>query len=170
MSSGGDITVHVDISKALKGFKGVRAKSKRLTAAFREIRKPMKADQRDHKKSKEGPEGKWEPLAPSTLGRDRFARKVKSTKKGQTRTTRKGRKRSSNARMLGRIPSAFSVRASSKGIVATARVKYAAAHQEGGKVGRGSIIPARPFLWISRGLAQRAARIIEEHVAKGFTG
>lgn len=120
-----------------------------LRPAWREVRKPFRADLADHRKRREGPDGPWAPRASST----------------KTRTS--GRKRA--RRLLGRLPTAIVVKTDRGKLTATSRVRWSAIHQDGGRAGHGARIPARTFLWASErflelaggAVARRIARLIE---------
>jgi hypothetical protein len=106
---------------------------------FRKLRKPARADQRDHKYKMRGPRGPWTPLAASTLAR----------------YAREGKRR--NRRILAKLPNALQAIVSEKSLKLRSRVRWSLAHQDGPtRVGRGAIIPQRQFLWISRGLVRQA--------------
>lgn len=106
-----------------------------VAKALRAVRKPLRDDQRDHAKRNEGPGGKWP------------ARTLKSRK-----------------RLLGRLPTAVKVTSTSTSVSAVSSVPWSSVHQEGGIVGRGARIPARPFLWASESLKTRAAEILRDAV------
>lgn len=121
-----------------------------LGSAFKTIRPHMKVDQRDHASKQAGPESQWPPRAPSTTAKMRSARRRR--------------------RPLGRLVGAVTYQASAAGVFATSRVPWSGVHQYGGKVGRGSVIPARPFLWISDKLLEIAMGVIGRHVVASFGG
>jgi phage gpG-like protein len=109
----------------------------------------MRADQRDHSKQKEGPDGKWP--ARKRLG--------SSTKKARRRNARK---------LLGKLPNAVVITASSTSVVARSRAAWSSVHQDGGRAGKGAVIPRRQFLWISDELLQTAADVVADHVVEVF--
>lgn len=116
----------------------------RLAPAFRELRKPMRDDQREHQRQQEGPDGKWKPRAPSTMAAIRR------------------RKRRRLPRLLGRIPAAIKVKSDGKSVTAQPAVWWFAIHQHGGRAGRGAKIPARPFLWVSDALIAHASKVLRD--------
>lgn len=112
---------------------------------LRGLRKPAKGDQLDHRRKQVGPQGPWPRLAPSTL--ERYAKM--------------GRRR--NRRMLGRLSTALMSSVSPTRLKITSRVKWAMAHQDGPtRVGRGSVVPQRQFLWISGGLEKTVKKHFQD--------
>lgn len=111
--------------------------------AFRDLKKPMRLDTRDHQKSRSGPEGSWAPRAASTMARLR-------------------RKRS-RRKPMGRLPTAVSYLARARSLTGISRAPWSGVHVTGGTVGKGSRIAARPFLWMSdEFLAEANARMKAE--------
>lgn len=106
---------------------------------LRELRQPMHADQIDHREHEQGPRGKWAPLASTTLAS----------------YARRGYRR--NRRLLARLPNARVATVSGNRLTMRSRVRWSLAHQDGPtRVGRGSIIPQRQFLWISKLFLRKA--------------
>ncbi len=121
-----------DVEKGIDALTNPRAIAKGL----RDLKKPLRVDQRDHAKKAEGPEGRWPKRA------------TKSRK-----------------RLLGRLPGAVKVTSTGNSVSAVSSVKWSAVHQEGGVAGRGTKIPARPFLWVSDALHTQAAALLRDAVA-----
>jgi hypothetical protein len=145
--TGGAVSARLDLSDVDKGMESLR--SVRLRPVFNALRKPLRDDQKDHAADQAGPDGQWAPRAASTMAR------LSRRRRGRTASGRRRRPRRPG-RLLGRIPRIFDVRASEGGLVAENRAKYSLVHQEGGTVGRGARIPARPFLWFSGGFLTAA--------------
>lgn len=104
-----------------------------VTNALKSLRAPMHQDQRDHRAHEQGPTTKWQPLASTT--------KASYARRGQRR----------NRRILGRLPNARTAQIRGSTLYMRSRVKWSLAHQDGPtRVGRGSRIPNRQFLWISK--------------------
>jgi phage gpG-like protein len=106
---------------------------------FRELAPLARADQREHARQQQGPEGRWQGRDPDTVAAG------------------KGRRR---RRVLGRLPGAIKVQVHPDAIEIQSRVPWSGVHQEGGGVGNNATIPARPFLWWSEkflGTAEEAA-------------
>ena len=117
---------------------------------FFDVLKPrLRQDQRDHGRRKEGPLGRWPALAKSTLAKRK----------------RSGKRRS---KLLGRLTAAVKYRASGDELRATSQVKYSSVHQDGGKVGHGAELPARPFLWLSADFVEDAAQAALEYITKNW--
>lgn len=143
------VSVTVDIGKVEEGFDAMERRAGMLGDAFRQLKKPMRADQRSHSKQKEGPDGAWP--ARKRLG--------SGTKKARRRNARK---------LLGRLPNAIVVKSYRSAVVAQSRASWSSVHQEGGRVGRGAVVPRRQFLWISDELLKTAADVVGEHVVEAF--
>ncbi|MDQ3153634.1 MAG: hypothetical protein M3R63_18610 [Actinomycetota bacterium] len=162
--------VKVDLADVEAGLRELGRAGKTLSPAFRKLKGPMRLDQRTHAKAEMGPDGKWAPRASSTAadiaGRRRGAREANRLAKGRGETAR--RKSPGRGKILGRIPSAIVVRSGPGIVEVISRVAYSGVHQEGGKVGRGAVLPARPFLWMSESFIQAAMETFGEHLAKGW--
>lgn len=117
-----------------------RMGDKRLVGAIaRELKKPLRADQRAHARDQAGPDGKWPK-----------------------------RKLGGRRRVLGKLPNAVRVVARRGMVSAESRVPWSGAHQDGDKVGRGATLPARRFLWISDDMLQLANDHAAERVAGAY--
>jgi len=160
----------VDLEDFEAGLRDLGRAGKTLSPAFRKLKSPMRADQRAHARAEQGPDGKWAPRAPSTAadisGRRRGARAANQLAKGRGETAR--RRAPGRGKILGRIPSAIVVRSGPGIVEVISRVSYSAIHQEGGKVGRGSVLPARPFLWMSEAFIQQAMETFSTHLEQGW--
>ena len=53
-------------------------------------------------------------------------------------------------------------------LAAVSKIAWAAAHQEGGTVGRGAKLPARPFMWMSQWFVSLALRKLGEHLERSW--
>jgi phage gpG-like protein len=145
-----DITINVEVdTRAVdRAIDEMLRAGRNLGPAFRQAKPIMRADQREHAKRKEGPDGRWPARAPAS----------RSYSKGKRRRTRK---------LLGKLPIATTYAATSTGIRAYSRVPWSGVHQYGGRVGRGANVPARPFLWISDSLLAKVTAIFSSHVIGG---
>jgi hypothetical protein len=120
---------------------------------FKRLRKPMHKDQADHRDKQRGPRGAWPPLASTTLAR----------------YARLGYRK--NRRILNRLPNARKTSFSDKELRMKSRVRWSMAHQDGPtRVGRGSILPQRQFLWISPQLHAEARSEFRRAMLHGFMG
>jgi hypothetical protein len=120
---------------------------------FKRLRKPMHKDQADHRDKQRGPRAAWPPLAATT--RARYARL--------------GYRR--NRRILNRLPNARQTLVTAQELRMKSRVPWSMAHQNGPtRVGRGSILPQRQFLWISSSLRAEARKEFRRAMLHGFMG
>jgi hypothetical protein len=134
-----DIRGSVNVNGVLAAL--ARMRNTDVRGALRKLRKPMHRDQRDHRDKQRGPRGPWAPLASTTL--QRYARA--------------GIRR--NRRILGKLPNPRKTVVSASALVMSSLVKWSLAHQDGPtRVGHGSVLPQRQFLWISRELIREARR------------
>ena len=145
------IRATVDMTEVDRGIDSLTAAARDKSPVYKELRKPLRQDQAEHAKRREGPAGKWPAKSPFTLAREARARK------------RAGKKRGSR-RLLGKLPSAIAVKADRNKVVAYSRVRWSSIHQDGGAAGRGAKIPARPFLWASQKLLEKARELFENHI------
>ncbi|MDQ3295077.1 MAG: phage virion morphogenesis protein [Myxococcota bacterium] len=139
-----------DTSSLDQALMSMSRRGKMLGQVFRDLKKPMRLDQREHAKDRSGPLGSWAARAPTTLAKLRSG----------GRRLRK--------RPLGRLTTAVTYRATRTGLMAESRVAWSGVHQEGGRVGRGSVIPARPFLWISDELLRKAEDAVTSAILLAF--
>lgn len=123
-----DITV--DLGDVEEGLAAMEHRARALGPTLHSLAKPMKDDQRNHKVAKEGPDGAWPARAASTIARAHGKRKLPRSP-------------------LGRLPTAVKWDVGPSSISGTSKVRWSGAHQDGDRVGRGSKLPARPFLWLS---------------------
>jgi phage gpG-like protein len=123
-----------------------------LRKAWREAKKPLRLDQRDHAKRQEGPSGAWPGRSPLTTAR-------RSRGAGKRKRARK---------LLGRLPSALTSKSTRTGVSVFSRAKWSAVHQEGGKAGNGARIPARPFLWASAEVLEAISYVVSRHLKLTF--
>lgn len=166
-----DPVARVDLTEALRALAGMRANGRKLTPAFRKLRKPLVADQMQHAKEQSGPDGKWKPLARATLAK-RLAKKRRRHLGGRKKRSRSLRARVKSARrpILGKLPGAIKVQVFPSYIVGFSKADWSKVHQDGGRAGRSSRIPAREYYWPSETLVVTSARVILEHVVDGFKG
>lgn len=142
--------VHIDISGPLEGFDAMSRKAV-LGEAMKELKAPMKLDQKEHAKAKSGPDGAWPARAASTLA----SYAAHHRKPGK---------------LLGRLPIAVSYRATLTSVIGESRVGWSQAHADGAIVGHGAKLPAREFLYISDKLMITAEEIIEKKIVAAYGG
>lgn len=159
----------VNIADALGDFARMEAAAKRLRPAWSSLRRPMRDDQADHAKAQAGPDGKWPKNSAKTVERRRQAARGRrrAMKAAKTKAKFSNKRRQFRAgRLLGSLPNRTVKvqQLGSDGLLAISKVKWSGVHQEGGRAGRGSRIPARPFLWLSDRFKRQVVEAIEQHV------
>lgn len=117
-----------------------------LRPAWKEARQPLRADIASHRNQQRGPDGPWPARSSST--------RLRSSSK------RKSRPR----RMLGKLPTALTMKSDRRRVAMVSRVPWSKVHQDGGTAGRGARIPARPFLWASKTVIDVVGGIIVKHI------
>lgn len=111
---------HVDVDRVFAAFK-TAAHPAVVVAVARSLRGPVKVDQQNHARAKEGPDGPWKP-----------------------------RKLGGRRKVLGRLPGAIRVTVTGATVAAVSKVSWSGAHQDGPtRVGHGAVVPERQFLWLS---------------------
>lgn len=155
-------TTQVDDRAFQRSMADIVARSRQLASLFRgPIRRRLVEDQADHAARERGPEGTWAPRAPATRERKRIFRKT-SKSKGAIKATYFA----ANG-VLGALPELLQVRATGFSVYARSPIRWAPSHQFGDTVGRGSVIPARPFVYVSVELAEWVERAIGAFVIDG---
>ncbi len=159
----------VDVRDVLKGLDAMRAAGRDLRPVFRQVRKDLKEDVQEHFFHNEGPDGRWAPYARSTLDRAlhrRGFRRKRGVQRGHF--TARGEKWARN--QLGRLkwPSAWKIKMDAQTMVMAARTGWAGVHQFGGVVGKGSVIPARPFMWASDKMVTTFEHALVGHLLSGW--
>lgn len=145
------IRAKVDISAVDRGLDALTRAARDLGPAFKEARKPVRKDQRDHAQRRQGPDGPWQPKSRLTRAREALAAK-------------RAKRRPRTKRLLGRLPGAIKVESNRWRVVARSKSRWSNVHQEGGTAGRGARIPARPFLWVSDALEAALRFVFERHI------
>ena len=147
------LDARVDIGDVKRGLRGLAQAGQDIGPLLQEARKPLRTDQREHQKRRRGPDGPWPGPSAAT-----------QRKRGRTKSGRTRRKRS-----LGRLPGVLTVRVLGRDtLVARSRVSWAYVHQEGGQVGRGARVPARPFLYFGAEFVNDIDQALAEYLARGF--
>ncbi len=142
----------VDLGPVEQGFKAAERRARNLGTAFRELKKPLGEDQKDHGRRQRGPFGQWARRKPSTLA---FYR---SRGKGRV------------PRPMGRLPRAVAYESNALGVYGVSRARWSEVHQDGGTAGKGARIRARPFLWLSPKLLDIAENTIERKLLDAYEG
>ena len=164
-----------DMSEVSEALSDTVERARQLAPAFRDLKRPLKSDQRDHAKSESGPGGKWAPRSAATLERRKLQRRrgrmTKDKKAALALISFKPLKRRRGAasnRILGRLPTAMKTEIAPLYIRIVSRVKWSLAHAKGARVGRGVRLPAREFYWLSKAIVDLAAEKIGKYVVKGM--
>lgn len=151
MSVGAFVSATLDIGDVEEGLAAMQRRARALGPAFRELKRPLRLDQRAHSKKREGPSAIWAPRAASTMARLRAG-------------GRRARK------PLGKLTGAVAYTADATAVRGTSRVLWSGVHQDGGAVGRGARLPARPFLWISDDLLGIAENTLGRALVRAYGG
>lgn len=151
-----DVDAFVELRDVENGLRRMQLAGMDLRPVFRAVRRDLRADQRQHQRDRQGPDGRWAPLDPDTLR--------KRTRQGAGRRHRgkMKRRRRKFGPVLGGLPRAFTISYGRSFIRGSARPKWSGAHQPKSRsttrVGRGAQLKARPYLWASTGLLRVVAR------------
>lgn len=150
-----DVKLDLKLGRVIMGLERIAKADMRR--AFNELKGPARFDQRHHERHEEAPDGKWPPLAASTVAR---RARIQAKKKRRARVTNK---------LLGRLPGALMMRATARSLQILSRVtRWSMAHQKGAVVGHGARLPRRQFLWISDWLKGRARHVFELELLKAW--
>jgi hypothetical protein len=159
-------TVQVDVSGAGRAFAAMQARGANPAGLFRGLKRELHADLLDHFAAREGTDGRWPAWSTGHTSR-RLARgglrKLRGGKLGPRALTKRGERKLRN--MLGRLKAAWDARVSRDSLVFESRVPWSGAHQRGATVGRGAVLPARPFMYASWEFVRHCARMLEAWVA-----
>lgn len=157
----------IDLTQVDRALADVETRAKRARPAFRELRKPLRVDQRQHAREESGPNGKWEQRATGTINRMKaHARNKRANRKRLHPKTFK--RQSMSSRILGRLPNALIVTAGDLFVRVTSRVDWGGIHQAGGRVGKHATVPKRVFLWLSDEIVRISRDKLLEHVLTGW--
>jgi phage gpG-like protein len=164
VSSGLYVSATLDIGDVEQGLEAMQRRAHALGAAFAELKGPLRLDQRDHSKRREGPEGAWAPRAASSSAKLRTGRRQRWW--SRFRRTKYHRP----AKLMGRLSGAVKYTANASGVTGVSRALWSGVHQDGGTVGHGSRIPARPFLWISDDMLTVAGNTLGNALVRAYGG
>lgn len=159
----------LDLEPIDRRIETVEDRARRLAPAFRELARPLRADQREHAKNEQGPSGKWPARSPFTEARRRARnRGARTTKAMRTISLAKFKRRSTPKKILGRLPSAIQIIVGDLFVRGVYRVPWSGAHATGTRVGRGVRLPKRVMNWLGDKLVDTARQILVEHVLKDW--
>jgi phage gpG-like protein len=158
-----------DASEVFVALDLTRKRSTKLKQAFRTLSKPIKKDQAEHSKRKEGSRGKWPKLAQGTMRNRRQTRRlIKAAKSAPQASTKRSSRRNPARTLLGKLPRALKTTIGDLFIRIESTVPFGLVHQKGGRAGKRATMPAREFLWISKSAHKAAAQTLAEYLAKKF--
>ena len=138
----------VDTSDFERKLRQLHAHARDLREPLRRLRRDMVADQIDHQRKRQGPNGAWKALASST--RERRSR---------------GRKRGARA-LLGALPVSGNISVSKNALTFRSRVPWSMAHLAGGLTGHGARMPRREYWWVSKKLIRRTERELTSYLVR----
>lgn len=165
------IDINLDTQQIDRRLADIERRARTLKPAFRELRKPMRLDQKSHARAAEGPDGAWPARAASTEARRKSRnRSLRQPKAARMISPKPSKRRSTPKAILGRLPRALAVVAGDLFVRATSRVSWAIAHQLGAHVGksRRTRIPRRTFVWIGDGLIRTARDVLGNYIVKDW--
>jgi len=142
----------VDQRDVDRAFDALARAGRDIGHVLRELMKPLRADLREHQRERRGPDGPWPGPASETV-----------RKRGRSKSGRRKRKRS-----LGKLASQVAMRVEDETLVAENRVPWARVHQEGGTVGHGAEIPARPFMYTSNEFDEDVVEAVDAHLTRAW--
>ena len=163
------VSVTADVRAAQARLRRLVKAGHDLRPVWRDSRKAVRDDQKDHGKKQEGPEGGWKPLAASTIAqRSGRRRRAAELRKGVARrrlsNRRRRRKTASSKRVLGRLPYLLDTKITSSSLFVISQVPWSGVQQSGGRAGKRARIPARPFLWLSHRVIILTVNKVEQHL------
>lgn len=138
------VAAEINLDDLDRSIRGLLRQAGNLGPAWKQAKKPILADQREHARAQEGPDGQWPARSPFTIARMRS----------------RGKRR----RPMGLLPRALKITMAPRSFRAESRVRWSMAHVTGATVGHGVTLPARPFLWASRQLLETVAVIIAKQL------
>jgi phage gpG-like protein len=157
------LDAHIDLTAVDQRLANIETRGKRARPAFRELRAPLRADQRSHAKGQQGPNGSWP--ARSQLTESRRKAHAKNARANKKRLhPKKFKTRPIPKRILGRLPGALLLEAGDLFVKAVSRVPWSGVHQDGGNAGKRAKIPERTFLWLSDAIVAKAREVLLKHV------
>lgn len=158
------VSINWKAKDVIRGLAAMKRAGSNLQPVFRELGKPLRQDLKERGRSKMGEDGPWAPRAPATVERDKRGKTVKR-KGGKSRTFKRRRKR----HLLGKLPTSVSTRSSRKQLLGQSRIPFSGAHQDGERVGRGVVLPARSHVYFSDKILDRAeVEIIDYVIHRGW--
>jgi hypothetical protein len=153
-----------EVKAALKRMRHHRGS---FAPVFKDLKKPWREDLKAHASRERGPDGKWPKLAASTSGRyEHRSSQRKRLTGGRSGPVQKKLIRRRSRKLLGKLPSAVTFRAKAGSIMGVSKVPWSEIMNEGGRVGRGAVLPKREFLFVSPAFQKLAGQKMAEYVVK----
>lgn len=157
---------NIDLSAVDQRLADLQTRGERAAPAFKELQKPLRADQRDHSKTQQGPSGSWVPRSPLTEARR--AARGRNQRANRNRLHKHAVGKATPKKILGKLPNAMVVTVGELFVKIVSRVDWSGVHQEGGVVGKHAGVPQRTFYWLSDKIVGIAEDIILKHVMKDW--
>lgn len=167
--------INFDDAAVQAGLEGMRYRGSRLHEVFKALRPELRDELKRRAKEESGPEGSWAPRAAATRqrlaerGATKTTTRTQRRKKGFSGPLRQTTTTKQLANTLGRLPGSVTTRVTPRSLIAESKVPWAGIHNEGGTAGRGSRIPARPFVFMSEEFLRQAQRDLADFVFQGWT-
>lgn len=159
-----------DIRQIERAAKRLRRAGRDMRPVWRELRKPLRADQREHIDEQKDSDGRsWQGLARSTIER-------RLRQGGRRRNyTRRGKLKKRAAKRISRtLSKRLVVRAKIESkrdrMTIKSRVPWAGVHQFGGRAGRNAVIPKREFMYIGDKLLRKTVKLSRRHLTRAWFG
>lgn len=155
-------TIELDKKGVFRGLRKIRKAANSPGKIMGKIRRVQRVELDRFARKEASPEGRWKRRASRSARR--AARRGARVVRGRTRaaTRRRGARTavrfSGGGKILGQLPDTVVTRRRRSEIVSRSPVPWSGVHDVGGRVGRGSTIPARPFVFI----APRTLEVTEE--------
>lgn len=149
------VRAKLDDRKIRRALRRMQRDGQNLDPILRTLRPRLREDLARHARAQEDPGGTpWPVRAPESKERE----------SGKTASGRKRRRR----KILGRLPRSITFSVRRGALVATSKVRWSGVQQEGGRVGRGSMLPAREHVGIPPEFAEHATGEILDYIMRGW--
>lgn len=151
-----DLNIDVDTRSFDTTTRRFARKAKNMTRVMRELKPLLKQDQQINTRMRIGPDNtRFDRRSAATRARNRWKRKGKRQRKGPMVDFR-------------RLSGALQLGYGRDFVVARSRVPWSSVHQTGGRVGNGTVLPERPYLYVSEKLQRIAAAKIKRHIRRSW--
>lgn len=162
-----DVEATIDSRQVEAALDRLQRAGKNLRPVFTKARKALRKDIAEHADREEGPTGRWQRLSAWTV----LKLQARAGRQGTKRRSHKiGPVRPPGGRILRRLPKAFKITTGADFIRATSRVTWSGVHWEGGRAGRGAVIPKRDWMWVSDRMVQIVADLAEHRFGAVWSG